>query len=117
MTEPQSFEDLLPNTEGEPTFAEPWQAQAFALTVTLHKSGLFTWDEWAETLGAEITRDKEAGGPEDGSNYYTLWLGALEHLATAKDATTAADLAALKAAWTKNYLATPHGKPIPEPGG
>ncbi len=116
MSEPQNFEDLLPKTENEPMFGEPWQAQAFALTVTLHKNGVFTWDEWAETLGAEITKDKEAGGVADGSNYYALWLGALEHLVTSKGAATADDLADLKAAWKDNYLATPHGQPVPEPG-
>lgn len=116
MSEPQSFTDLLPKTEGEPTFEEPWQAQAFALTVTLHKGGLFTWDEWAATLGDEISRDKAAGGAQDGSNYYALWLGALERLVTDKGAASAADLAALKEAWKENYLVTPHGQPIPEPG-
>jgi nitrile hydratase accessory protein len=115
MSDPQSFEDLLPKTANEPTFQEPWQAQAFALTVTLNKSGLFTWDEWAGTLGDEIAKDKDADGPADGSNYYALWLAALEHLVTAKGAATSADLADLKQAWTENYLATPHGKPIPEP--
>ena len=116
MNQPQSFEDLLPKTAEEPIFQEPWQAQAFALTVTLHKGGLFTWDEWAETLGNEIAKDKDAGGPDDGSNYYALWLGALERLVTDKGAATAADLSALKDAWKENYLATPHGQPIPEPG-
>ncbi len=115
-SDPQSFEDLLPSQENETIFSEPWQAQAFALTVTLHKGGLFTWDEWAETLGDEIAKDKESGGPEDGSNYYALWLGALERLVTDKGATTSADLSALKEAWKENYQATPHGQPIPEPG-
>ena len=32
-----------------PVFAEPWQAQAFALTLSLHEQGLFTWPEWAAT--------------------------------------------------------------------
>ena len=38
----------------EPVFAEPWQASAFAMTVALNERGLFTWSEWAETLGAEL---------------------------------------------------------------
>ncbi len=113
--QPQSFSDLLPKTEGEPVFSEPWQAQAFALTVTLHKNELFTWDEWAATLGEEIAKDKAAGGPADGSNYYDLWLAALERLVTAKGAASAEDLAVLKDGWRENYLATPHGQPVPEP--
>jgi nitrile hydratase accessory protein len=51
----------------EPVFAEPWQAQAFAMTVKLNEQGLFTWSEWAEVFGAEIT----AAGPDDkAENYY-----------------------------------------------
>ena len=44
----------LPRDEDGPVFAEPWQAQAFAMAVELSRKGLFTWSEWAETLGAEI---------------------------------------------------------------
>lgn len=115
MTEPQSFSELLTNTVGEPTFNEPWQAQAFALTVTAHKQDLFTWDEWATCLSEEITADKAAGGPEDGSNYYALWLSALERLITVKGAATEEELSGLKQAWTESYLATPHGQPVQEP--
>jgi len=38
-------------------FAEPWQAQAFALTLKLHENGAFTWTEWAEALSAELATD------------------------------------------------------------
>ena len=37
----------LPRDEGGPVFAEPWQAQAFALAVRLSAQGHFTWKEWA----------------------------------------------------------------------
>ena len=37
-------------------FDAPWQAQAFALVVALHERGVFTWAEWAETLGAAVNR-------------------------------------------------------------
>ena len=42
----------LPRDAGGPVFREPWEAQAFAMTVALYRRGLFTWPEWAETLGA-----------------------------------------------------------------
>lgn len=115
MSNPQSFEDLLPESPDAPTFREPWQAQAFALTVTLHQQNLFTWDEWATTLSKEIAKDKTTGGPTDGSNYYSLWLAALERLVTEKGAASGDELKSLKQAWTDNYLATPHGQPVPEP--
>jgi hypothetical protein len=34
---------LLPRDIGGPVFAEPWQAQAFALAVQLAAAGHFTW--------------------------------------------------------------------------
>jgi nitrile hydratase accessory protein len=40
----------LPRDDGGPIFAEPWQAEAFALAVRLSAQGHFTWKEWASTL-------------------------------------------------------------------
>ena len=37
-----------------PPFDEPWQAQAFAMAVSLNQRGLFSWSEWTKALGAEI---------------------------------------------------------------
>ncbi|RUW45405.1 nitrile hydratase accessory protein, partial [Mesorhizobium sp. M1A.F.Ca.ET.072.01.1.1] len=36
----------MPTGFDDPVFAEPWQAEAFAITVALHDSGLFSWSEW-----------------------------------------------------------------------
>ena len=44
----------LPRDEGGPVFAEPWQAQAFALAVRLSAQGYFTWKEWAAALAEEL---------------------------------------------------------------
>jgi nitrile hydratase accessory protein len=115
VSEPQSFADFLPKSVSEPIFEEPWQAQAFALTVTVHQRGLFTWDEWATCLSEEIAADKASDGPVDGSNYYALWLATLERLVDEKGAASGDELVALKDAWRENYIATPHGQPVPEP--
>ena len=40
--------------DGGPVFAEPWQAQAFALAVKLSEQGHFTWKEWAAALAHEL---------------------------------------------------------------
>src|ERR1700739_4053124 len=74
----------LPRHEGEPVFAEPWQAQAFALAVRLSAQGHFTWKEWAAALAAELKTAEERGQPDDGSQYYVHWLAALEKLSVAK---------------------------------
>ena len=102
----------LPRDRDGPVFAEPWQAQAFAMAVALRDRGVFTWDEWAAALGAEITRAQAAGDPDDGSRYYDHWLAALEHLVVAKGAADSDTLQHRKAAWDRAARATPHGAPI-----
>jgi nitrile hydratase accessory protein len=102
----------LPRDDGGPAFAEPWQAQAFALAVKLSEQGLFTWSEWAETLGAEFKAAADRGEPDDGSHYYEHWLAALERLVTAKGVVDRAALDHRKEAWAEAYRHTPHGKPV-----
>ncbi len=92
-----------------PVFAEPWQAQAFAMAVACHQRGLFTWGEWAAALSAEIAAH---GGDDDGSRYYEFWLHALEDLIVAKGAASHAGVDELAAAWARAAEATPHGRPI-----
>lgn len=91
-----------------PVFSEPWQAQAFAMTVHLHAQGLFTWAEWAQTLTAQI----KAAEHDDGSQYYQHWLDALEQMVLRKHIGTADQLHALEHAWEAAAERTPHGQPI-----
>ena len=102
----------LPRDDGGPVFAEPWQAQAFALAVKLSEAGHFTWKEWAAALADELKNAADRGEPDDGSHYYDHWLAALEHLVTAKGLTDPAALVERKEAWADAYRHTPHGKPI-----
>ena len=89
-------------------FDEPWQAQAFALVVQLARQGVFTWNEWTQSLAAAIV----AAGPDDGGGYYQSWLAALEGMTIAKGLTDPAILASHKADWARAYRTTPHGKPV-----
>jgi len=102
----------LPRDEGGPVFAEPWQAQAFALAVRLSEQGHFTWKEWADALAAEIKAAADRGEPDDGTRYYEHWLAALERLVTSKGLTDPAALLTRKEAWAEAYRHTPHGKPV-----
>ena len=102
----------LPRDEGGPVFAEPWQAQAFALAVKLSEEGHFTWKEWAAALADELKAAASRGEPDDGSRYYDYWLAALERLVMAKGLTDPEALVARKEAWADAYRHTPHGKPI-----
>jgi nitrile hydratase accessory protein len=102
----------LPRDEGGPVFAEPWQAQAFALAVELSEQGYFTWKEWAGGLAEELQAAARRGEPDDGSRYYEHWLTALERLVTAKGLTDQTALFTRKQAWAEAYRATPHGTPV-----
>lgn len=95
-----------------PPFAEPWQAQAFALTLQLHEAGHFTWREWADTLGAVLAEADAANPTGDGGDYYRHWLTALERLADAKRLSSASERAGRKQAWERAYRTTPHGEPV-----
>jgi len=90
-------------------FAEPWQAEAFAIAVALNESGLFSWTEWAAALAREVGRTDAAA---DGSDYWHLWLRALETLLAGKGVAERGQVDALEAAWRRAARATPHGKPI-----
>lgn len=99
----------------EPGFCEPWQAQAFALANALIDKGVFTADEWAETLGDEIKRAQAAGDPDTGETYYNHWLAALERLCAEKGLTQADEIGTRAEEWREAYLGTPHGKPVSLP--
>jgi nitrile hydratase accessory protein len=102
----------LPRDEQGLVFAEPWQAQAFALAVRLSAQGHFTWKEWAAALAAELRAAEERGQPDDGSQYYVHWLAALEKLSAAKGLSDSAAMHQRKEAWADAYRHTPHGKPV-----
>ncbi len=102
----------IPRDTDGPVFREPWEAQAFALAVSLHSRGLFTWTEWADTLAAEIRAAQSAGDPDTGETYYVHWLAALERLVVGKGAATSHALAERRDAWDRAARATPHGMPI-----
>ena len=83
---------LIPANEAGPVFHEPWEAQAFALVVALHQAGHFTWNEWVDTISAEIRQAQASGDPDLGNTYYHHWLAALEKIVLAKRLTHDVDL-------------------------
>lgn len=100
-----------PPGEGR-VFAEPWEAQAFALAVALHHGGLFGWDEFAAALGAQIAAAQRAGDPDTGATYYRHWVAALECILERTGIAGGDALAACREAWARAARRTPHGSPI-----
>ena len=102
----------VPRDAEGPVFREPWEAQAFAMALALHERGLFTWPQWAATLGEEIRRAQAAGDPDTGETYYRHWLATLERLVAAKGVATSDLLHRTRDAWDHACDRTPHGQPI-----
>jgi nitrile hydratase accessory protein len=107
----QEVRSIPRNPEG-PVFREPWEAQAFALAVSLNERGLFTWKEWAAILGEEIKKAQAAGDPDTGVTYYHHWLATLERILAEKGLTDPRVLARTRDAWERACARTPHGTPI-----
>jgi nitrile hydratase accessory protein len=76
---------LLPRDEDGPVFAEPWQAQAFAVVVELMEKAVITRDEWAAALGETLSAAEARGESDTGKRYYDHWLATLERIVVAKD--------------------------------
>jgi nitrile hydratase accessory protein len=112
MPPPDPLAALPRDNDGGPVFAEPWQAQVFAIAVRLSAQGHFTWKEWAAALAAEFADAVAMGEDDDGTEYYQHWLAALEKMAVAKGLTDVAALFERKEAWADAYRHTPHGQPV-----
>jgi nitrile hydratase accessory protein len=102
----------LPFGDDGPVFREPWEAQAFAMTLALYERGVFTWQEWAHALSEAIRDAQAAGDPDHGDTYYTHWLHALENISAAKGCVSADTLKARRIEWDEAARRTPHGQPI-----
>jgi nitrile hydratase accessory protein len=101
-----------PAGPADPVFREPWEAQAFAMTLLLEARGAFSWAEWAQALGEKIRQAQRAGDPDSGDTYYRHWLAALERMVTAKGIATPAALLEARHAWSRAAARTPPGMPI-----
>lgn len=102
----------LPSENEVNVFSQPWQAQAFAMTIQLHSAKVFTWPEWAAALTQEIKEAQKSGDPDSGDTYYHHWLNALEKLILQKNLGTSDQIHALEHAWEAAAARTPHGQPI-----
>jgi Nitrile hydratase beta subunit, C-terminal len=121
----------LPGDAGEPVFAKPWQAHAFAVVMSLYRDGHYNWAEWDDYLGYHIQAPGHFGGAsvegangadigeaeadttranysrflaeceKDGARFYHLWLAAAEQLLDAQGLVPKAELEERIAAFAK----------------
>lgn len=113
MTEATPLLPGMPTDDAaDPVFREPWEAHAFALALSLHQRGLFTWVEWADALARQIATAQACGDGDHGDTYYRHWLAALETLVAAKGASSSGELSRYRHAWGRAAGRTPHGLAI-----
>jgi len=112
MTDAPAHFSGQPRDHSGPVFREPWEAQAFAITLALHQRGVFSWTEWAEALARQIRMAQAAGDTDLGDTYYRHWLAALEALVAAKGASSIDELTRYQRAWGHAAERTPHGRSI-----
>ena len=93
-------------------FDAPWHAAAFAITVHLHAQGMFSWQDWAATLGSALAGDARAGALDGSDDYYHAWLVALQEMLAARGVTAMPEIERVMQDWQAAYLATPHGQPV-----
>jgi len=110
-------------------FQSPWHAELFALTLSLHKAGQFSWPEWTQYLGKALKEEnvpefefankdtnkdanKDAGDDAGDDGYYHAWLTALCTLLCDKQITSNHEIAKMKHRWAEAYSRTPHGQPV-----
>lgn len=102
----------VPGDEAGPTFDAPWQAQAFAIVVRLHKTGHFGWDDWVRVLSREIARSPVRAGESENDTYYRQWLDALEQIVVTRGLLAAGDTPQRAGEWRAAYINTPHGQAV-----
>lgn len=97
--------DGIESEPAERSFAEPWQARAFAMAVLASRQGCFTGSQWTHALGRELQRAPDA-------DYFDCWLVALQSLLLGTGAIGQGELSDRKHAWEDAFRRTPHGAPV-----
>ena len=93
-------------------FDAPWEVRALAIVLSLQRRGIVGRAEWADALGAELRRAREAGVPDSPRGYYTCVLRALEDRLCAHGLADPATIDRIRAAWQRAARRTPHGEAL-----
>jgi len=98
--------------DGEPGFAEPWQAEAYSMVQALIESGRIAASKWPTAFGAALRNAGDRGDPDDSQTYYAALVEALLTLLVAEGSLNGDEIVQRIEDWRAAYLRTPHGKPV-----
>ena len=104
--------DHFSREEIQKPFDEPWHAELFAVTVHLSERNLFSWAEWTDAIGEQISKVKLIRRIDGSNDYYNIWLQALIELISNKGITDAKAISEVQDRWAEAYRNTPHGNPV-----
>jgi len=102
----------VPDNVAARVFAEPWQAEAFALAVALNQKNAFDWHEWVEVFSGQSGEPLVGNEKAIEAAYYQRWLAALEAIAVGHGLVSTPEVDHRVEEWRRAYLRTPHGQPI-----
>jgi len=94
-------------------FGAPWEAQAFAMTCSLHGRGAFLWREWADALrGRASPRRAPAASRTTAAITTCIGSPALEKLVAPEKAHRGKRAGTARDEWDAAARSTAHGKPV-----
>ncbi len=93
-------------------FEMPWHAEIFAMTVHLHKEGVFSWPDWTERFSNALAGAGVHHNLNGSNDYYNIWLDTFIQFIAEKGVTNEPAIDFLSEKWRKAYLCTPHGMPV-----
>ena len=104
----------MPRKNGELVFQTPWESRVFGIAVTLCEQGLYDWEEFRQSLIAEIKEweKKHLVEPDIKWNYYELWTSSLEKILLGKGIVLREELmkkvTQVEASWNHDETANHH---------
>jgi len=102
----------LAAVDGEPSFDEPWQAEALAIADTLVQNGVFSATAWSDALGEALKNATTNADDDDQTTYYRCVLVALEKLIANHSDIDQRAMQRQRMDWEEAYRSTPHGQPV-----
>ena len=98
--------------DADPTFGQPWEADAFVTAVSLSEMGFYDWKVWVETFAEVIKNQPQKADETAHDAYYRQWLYCLELVLDNNDLLHKSEILIREEMWRSAYQNTPHGAPV-----
>jgi len=99
-------------TNSDPSFSEPWHAEAFAVTMQLSRAGYFSWEAWVEKFSAQIKASPQLAEESPNEAYFRQWMQALNSLLLQSGLLSEQEISDYSEHWRRSYFHTAHGSAI-----